>query len=170
MKKELEFNVSMVVQTVKAQQLLFYPLFIHLLLTALKRVEILNQPEVFPCYTVFNDDGSASSLWTPWTGDFSSFFEQYVSDCFKWHNCGQPYPKGLPDNNAIIISCLPPTNDVPLPPAEKFPRFYPGAIVTRRERMFLPLQIKAEDDVFVPYQKHFAAELQKLCFNPLAAL
>jgi len=170
LKKALEFDVSMVVQTVKTQQLLFYPLFIHLLLTALKRVELLERSEVFPSYTVFNDDGSSSMLWTAWQGEFSSFFEQYVSDCFTWHNDGQPYPKGLPENDMIIVSCLPAGNGTILPPAKNFPRFYPGAIVTRRQRMFLPLQIEAEDEDFEPYQKRFADELQELCFNPLAAL
>jgi len=79
MKKLFHINVTNVVNKVKEQNLLFYPVIIYIFVKALLKNGHQN---IKPAYINTNQNGVFSILSQEFTDDFEIFFQDYIRNCF----------------------------------------------------------------------------------------
>ncbi len=79
MEKKHQINVTNVVNKVKEQNLLFYPVIIHIFIKAFHNCGLTN---INPAYINANDCGEISILSQEYADSFEVFFKNYIENCF----------------------------------------------------------------------------------------
>lgn len=177
-----ELDITLLVQNVKKRNLMFFPVFVHLLSQVINRHtefrtcynkngELGYWREIWPCYTVFhNQSKSFSTLWTPFDADFDAFYLDYIRDWEKYGEIEAFSPKPDMPENVFNISCLPWVNftafNLQFPLEQKYllPIFTLGKFVEKSEKIYAPLAVQMHHAVCDGYHAALLInELQDLC-------
>lgn len=178
----VELDVTRLVQSVKKQGLMFFPVFIHLLALVVNRHqefrtgfnssgELGYWRQVWPEYTVFHPQTqSFSTLWTPFSENFDEFYLNYVRDWEKYGEIEGFAPKPERPENVFNISCLPWVNftsfNLDLPRSDNYllPIFTLGKFVEKNGGIFAPLALQLHHAVCDGFHAALLIDgLQELC-------
>ena len=178
----VELDVTRLVQSVKKQGLMFFPVFIHLLASVVNRHqefrtgfnssgELGYWRQVWPNYTVFHPQNrSFSTLWTPFSENFDDFYLNYVRDWEKYGEIEGFAPKPEMPENIFNVSCLPWVNftslDLDLPRSDNYllPIFTLGKFSEKNGGTFAPLAMQFHHAVCDGFHAALLVnELQELC-------
>lgn len=115
----VSMDVTILRKTLKEKGLKFFPAYLYLATRAIsnqQELRIANKDgelgywdHLTPAYPQFHeDDKTTSLLWTEYDPDFSVFYDRYIEDTMQYgQNHGIITEKGIPPENAYIISCIP---------------------------------------------------------------
>ncbi len=178
----VELDVVRLVQSAKKKELMFFPVFVHLLSRVVNRYtefrtcynkngELGYWREIWPEYTVFHSQSKCfSRLWTPFSNKFDEFYLDYVRDWEKYGEIETFAPKPERPENLFNISCLPWVNftsfNLELPQSDDYllPIFTLGKFVEKNEKIYAPLAVQMHHAVCDGYHAALLInELQDLC-------
>lgn len=115
----VSMDVTILRKTLKDKQLKFFPAYLYLVTRAIEKqpeLRISKQDDVLgywdfltPLYPQFHDDDKTTSLlWTEYSKDFMTFYNNYIEDTKLYGNShGFLSSKGIPPASAYVISCIP---------------------------------------------------------------
>ncbi len=146
MNKLLHIDVTSVVNKVKEQNLLFYPVIIYIMFKALIKCGHKN---ITPAYLNTTQNGDVSILSQKFTDSFESFFQEYVTNCFYNDTTAEK------QKNQILFSYIAPKQ---LSVAEKMSILYISPLEQKDNKTYLSfcaINIDIEDT--------FTSVCQELC-------
>ena len=155
----MQLDVTKLIKTIKQNYLRHYPVFTYITSKVVNRHDEfkMNYDEngdlilydvVHPRYPIFHDsDKRLSILWTDYSENFKTFYDDFISDVNKYSEKRGMAVKGQFPMNCFDMSCLPwssftsfdcpPTKDtVWLPPFVMVGKFYP-----KDDKILLPISI-----------------------------
>lgn len=115
----LNVDVSLLLQSLRARGLKFYPAFIYMVTRVVnERVEFRTSyhpkpllgywDSMTPSYTYFHhDDQTFSCVWTEFSDDFSRFHNRYEQDMERYRDVKGIFVKENPPPNTFFISMIP---------------------------------------------------------------
>ena len=180
----MQLDVTNLIKTIKQNKLRCYPVFTYITSKVINRHDEfkMNYDEngdlilydvVHPRYPIFHDsDKRLSILWTNYSENFQTFYEQFISDVNQYGQKRSMAAKGKYPPNCFDMSCLPwssftsfdcpPTKDtVWLPPFVMVGKFYP-----KDDKILLTVSLSVHHCVCDGYHvSRFFDEFQSLAEN-----
>lgn len=155
----MQLDVTNLIKTIKQNELRCYPVFTYITSKVINRHDEfkMNYDEggdlilcdtVHPRYPIFhNSDKRISILWTDYSENFKTFYDDFISDVNKYGEKRSMAAKGKYPINCFDMSCLPwssftsfdcpPTKDtVWLPPFVMVGKFY-----SNDDKILLPISM-----------------------------
>lgn len=181
----VDIDVTILRKKLKELGIKFFPAYLYLatraiakqpeLRAAVKQGVLGHWDYLTPCYPQFHEhDKTTSLLWTPYSPDFSEFYNSYLTDTARHGDShGILSSKGLPPANSYIISCIPwftfssfslhnhGIKDYYVPSLES------GGFSEQGDKIIMPLSVTVHHATTDGYHlKLFFEELQNTMNNP----
>ncbi|MGM0216660.1 CatA-like O-acetyltransferase [Enterococcus sp. AZ109] len=177
----VKLNVTKLKDCVQQRGLKFFPAYLYAVSRVVSQIKELKMAVrdgtlgywdyLNPVYPQFHpEDQTVSLLWTEYSSNLSEFYQRYLSDTEEFgHDRGILTKKGVPPENAYVISCIPwfSFDSFSLQHHQLkdyyLPSFEAGKFIEQNGELYMPLSINAHHAATDGYQlKVFLKELQTL--------
>ena len=155
----IEADVTRLVERVQRENLLFYPLIIHLLWKIIKPCLEFEAENLFPVYQVKRGNGQIVLAWQEVKESWPEFFSDYAAVCYECLISGSKFPKGQPPAESFGVFCF---NDEHMPFLNiNYPSFWLYPFKYKESKIVLPIVAEGEIDTafFNAFKRRLKSEI-----------
>ncbi|TKI47913.1 MULTISPECIES: type A chloramphenicol O-acetyltransferase [Lysinibacillus] len=177
-------DITQLLQQLRKKNIKFYPTFIYMVTRIINAHEEFRTcfdeqdrlgywDELIPSFTIFhNDNKTFSNMWTEYSSDFDTFYQNYLEDMELYGAIKEMTSKKFQPKNTLPISSIPWVSftgfnlNIINDGRYLLPIITSGRYFEQENKIFLPLSLQVHHSVCDGYHSSiFLNELQQLADN-----